>query len=90
MLREAKLTRGIGVRIAHNTPCISTKDALIDRILTSVTNAKQKKTTKIAQHKDLTSHGLKTCRFQDPSTKIVADFAILEKSVLAGANCIRI
>jgi hypothetical protein len=51
MLREAKLTRGIGVRIAHNTPCISTKDALIDRILTSVTSAKQKKTTKIAQHK---------------------------------------
>jgi hypothetical protein len=30
-------------------------EALIDRILTSVTNAKQKKTTKIAQHKDLTS-----------------------------------
>jgi len=55
MLREAKLTRGIGARIAHNTPFISTRDALIDRILTSVTNAKQKKTTKIAQHKDLTS-----------------------------------
>jgi hypothetical protein len=56
MLREAKLTRGIGVRIAHNTPCIPIKDALvIDRILTSVNNAKQKKTTKIAQHKDLTS-----------------------------------
>jgi len=50
MLREAKLTRGIGARIAHNTPCTSTKDALIDRILTSVTNAKQRKTTKIAQH----------------------------------------
>jgi len=56
MLREAKLTRGIGVRIAHNTPCISTKDALIDRMLTSVTNAKQKKKTEIAQHKDLTSN----------------------------------
>jgi hypothetical protein len=55
MLREAKLTRGIGARIARNTPCISTKDALIDHILTFVTNAKQKKTTKIAQHKDLTS-----------------------------------
>jgi len=54
MLREAKLTRGIGARIAHNTPCISTKKALIDRILTSVTNAKQKKTTKNAQH-NLTS-----------------------------------
>ena len=55
MLREAKLTCGIGARIAHNTPFISTRDALIDRILTSVINAKQKKTTKIAQHKDLTS-----------------------------------
>jgi hypothetical protein len=55
MLREAKLTRGIGARIAHNTPRISTKDALVDLMLTSVTNAKQKKTTKIAQHKDLTS-----------------------------------
>jgi hypothetical protein len=55
MLREAKLTRGIGVRIAHNTRRISTKDALIGHVLTSVTNAKQKKTTKTAQHKDLTS-----------------------------------
>jgi hypothetical protein len=56
MLREAKLTRGTGVRIAHNTPCMSTKDALvIDRILTSVNNAKQRKTTKIARRKDLTS-----------------------------------
>jgi hypothetical protein len=54
MLWEAKLTNGIGVRIAHNTPCMSTKDALaLDLILTSVNNAKQKKTTKIAQHKDL-------------------------------------
>jgi len=42
MLREAKLTRGIGARIAHSTPSVSTRDALIDRILTSVTNAKQK------------------------------------------------
>jgi len=47
--------RGIGVGIAHNTPRISTKDARIDLMLTSVTNAKQKKTTKIAQYKDLTS-----------------------------------
>ncbi len=55
MLWEAKLTDGIGVRIAHNTPCMSTKDALVlDLVLTSVNNAKQKKTTKIAQHKDLT------------------------------------
>ena len=55
MSKEAKLTRGIGARIAHNTPCISSKDALIDRILTSATNAKQKKKTKIAQHKDLSA-----------------------------------
>lgn len=59
MLREAKLTRGIGVGIAHNTPCMSTKDALIDRILTSVTNAKQRKTTKAARRRDLTSYGLR-------------------------------
>jgi hypothetical protein len=54
MLREATLTSGIGVRTAHNILCMSTKDALIDRILTFVTNAKQKKTTKSAQHKDPT------------------------------------
>jgi hypothetical protein len=56
MLWEAKLTNGIGARIAHNTPAMSTKDALaLDRILTSVSNAKQKKTTKIAQHKNATT-----------------------------------
>jgi hypothetical protein len=55
MLWEAKLTNGIGARIVHNTPCMSTKDALVlDLVLTSVNNAKQKKTTKIAQHKNLT------------------------------------
>jgi hypothetical protein len=55
MLWEAKLTNGIGVRIVHSTQCMSTKDALVlDLVLTSVNNAKQKKTTKIAQHKDLT------------------------------------
>ena len=55
MLREANLTDGTGVKIAHNIPCISAKDVLKDRTLTSVTNAKQRKTTKIVQHKDLTS-----------------------------------
>jgi hypothetical protein len=55
MLWEAKLTNGIGARIAHNTPCMSTKDALVlDHVLIYVNNAKQKKTTKIAQRKDLT------------------------------------
>jgi hypothetical protein len=53
MLREATLTSGTGVRIAHNILCMPTKDVLIDRILTSVLNAKQRKTTKTAQHKDL-------------------------------------
>jgi hypothetical protein len=53
MLGEARLTRGIGVRIARNIPSISIKDVLIDRILTSVANAKPKKTTKIAQHNHL-------------------------------------
>ena len=55
MLWGAKLTNGIGVRIAHNTPCMSIKDVrVVDRVLTSVNNAKQKKTTKTAQHKDQT------------------------------------
>jgi len=52
MLREATLTSGIGVRTAHNIPCMPIKDVLIDRILTSAPNAKQKKKTKTAQHKD--------------------------------------
>jgi len=54
MLREPNLTGGIGVRIAPNIPCTFTKDVLIDRILTSVTSAKQRKTTKTAQPKELT------------------------------------
>ena len=53
MLREPHLTDGIGARIAHNIPCTSTKDALIDRSLTSVTSAKKRKTTKTAKHKEL-------------------------------------
>jgi hypothetical protein len=44
-------TDGIGVRTARSIPCTSIKGALIDRILTSVTSAEQKKTTKIAQLK---------------------------------------
>jgi len=53
MLREPHLTDGIGVRIAHNIHCTSTKDALIDRDLTSVTSVKQKKKSKSAQPKEL-------------------------------------
>jgi len=53
MLRESHLTDGIGVRIARNIHCTSTKGALVDRDLTSVTSAKQKKTTKTAQPKEL-------------------------------------
>jgi len=51
MLGEASLTNGIGARTARNIPCTSTKDALRDRVLTSVTSAEQKKTTKTAQPK---------------------------------------
>jgi hypothetical protein len=57
MLREPHLTDGIGARIARNIPCTSTKDVLRDRILTFVTSAKQKKTSKIAQPKDLACYG---------------------------------
>ena len=54
MLREATLTSGIGVRTAHSIPCMPIKDVLIDRALSCAPNAKQKKTTKTAQHKDPT------------------------------------
>jgi hypothetical protein len=47
MLREPNLTDGTGAKTAHNTPGSSIKDALIDRILTSATSAKQKKTNTI-------------------------------------------
>ena len=50
MLRETNLTDGIGVGIAHSIPVLSLKDALIDRFLTSVTSAQQKKRKKTAQH----------------------------------------
>ena len=53
MLREPNLTDGTGARTARNIPGTSTKGALIDRILISVTSAKQKKTTKIAQPREL-------------------------------------
>lgn len=52
MLKAAKLTDGTGARIALNILCTSIKDALIDRILTFMTSARQKKTTKTAQHKN--------------------------------------
>jgi hypothetical protein len=74
MLREANLTDGTGVKIAHNILWISKKDILSDLTLTSVTNAKQRKTTKIAQHKDLTSKfsiskcSLKPLIYEEPFT----------------------
>lgn len=37
------LTDGIGVKIAHNIHCKSTKGALSNRDMTSVTSAQQKK-----------------------------------------------
>jgi hypothetical protein len=51
MLRDPHLTDGIGAKTAHNIPCPSTQDALIDRNLTSVTSAKHRKTNKLAQPK---------------------------------------
>jgi hypothetical protein len=48
MSREANLTDGIGARTARNIHWSSSKNALTDRNLTSVTSAKQKKTAKIA------------------------------------------
>ena len=53
MLKVHHLTDGIGVKIVHNIHRISTKDALRDRSLTSVTSAKQRKITKTAEHKEL-------------------------------------
>jgi len=53
MLRDSHLTDGIGVRIAHNIPCASTRDALRGRNLTSVTSAKQKKRNKTAQPEEI-------------------------------------
>ena len=54
MLKELRLTDGIGVRIAHNTHVTSTKDALEDQIMISVTSANQKKKSKNVQHRELT------------------------------------
>ena len=60
-LREATLTSGIGVRTAHNIRCMPTRDVMIDLVLTSAPNAKQKKKTKTAQHEapasTFASHG---------------------------------
>ena len=54
MLRDPHLTDGIGVRIARNIHCTSTKDALRDRVLISVISAEKRKTTKPAKHKERT------------------------------------
>ena len=49
MLGEVNGISGIGVRTAHNTPCTSTKKPLRSRFpQTSVSSAKQRKTTEIA------------------------------------------
>jgi hypothetical protein len=53
MLREAKMIIGIGVRIAHNILKPFIKGNQIDRTLTCVTSASQKKPMMVAQHKDL-------------------------------------
>ena len=53
MLREGKMIIGIGVRIAQNILRAFIKGNLIDRTLTCVTSANQKKPMMVAQHKDL-------------------------------------
>jgi hypothetical protein len=53
MLKVAKLTNGIGARIARNILCIFTVDALtlLGHVLISAVNAKKRKTTKTARRK---------------------------------------
>jgi hypothetical protein len=53
MSREAKMIIGIGVRIAQNILRTFIKSNLVDRTLTYVTSASQKKPMMVAQHKDL-------------------------------------
>ena len=77
MLKEANLTGGIGVRIAPNIPCTSTKDALIDLILTSVTSAKQKKKTKTAQHKEI---------FAKATSQFLITFSWVSRGFLCNSN----
>ena len=61
MLKVAKLTNGIGARIARNIPCTSTVDALtlLDHVLDSVANAKKRKTTKTARRETRVGFGIK-------------------------------
>jgi hypothetical protein len=51
MLKGTQPTHGIGVRIARNTLRPYIRDRLADLVLTSVTNANQKKTKANAQHR---------------------------------------
>ena len=53
MLRDPHLTDGIGVRTARNIPFQYTKNAPLDRNLTSATSAKQRKKNKTVQPKAL-------------------------------------
>ena len=53
MLRDPRLTDGIGVRTARNIPFPYTKNAPLDRNLTSATSVKQRKTEASAQPKAL-------------------------------------
>jgi len=95
MLREATMTSGIGVRTAHNILCTPTKDALIDRILTSVTNAKQKKKTKSAQHKDPTPTfvlwtSMNVCKKLFVTNHAVANSILIQKPLQpSSCSCLR-
>ena len=53
MLKDPHLTDGIGVRTARNIPFPYMKNAPLDRNLTSVTSAKQRKQNKTALPKAL-------------------------------------
>jgi len=54
MLREPRLTDGIGARIVHNIPASSTKDVLNGRIMTFAMSANQKKPRTSAQRREPT------------------------------------
>jgi len=67
MLRVAKLTSGIGARIALNILCTSTADVLtpLDHVPDSVANAKKRKTTKTARRKTRQTLNVTSCRLMD-------------------------
>jgi hypothetical protein len=80
MLREAKLTIGIGAKTTHNIQWSSTQKLLKDRDLASAHNARQKKKTKTAKHK-LPTVSSSRLRFSSTSTSIGLILRKLSKCV---------